>query len=189
VVVLAAGQARRMGRAKQLIEVDGAPLVCRSLDIAVASGAQQVVLVTGAYAPEVSAAVAPLAERQPHLGIVHNAAWATGQASSMQTGLAALAPAVEAAIFLPVDQPFVPPVLLRRLAHGWRRGADLVAPTVDGALRGAPALFDRRMWPELMAVEGDTGGRALLRRYAAHVQRVPAAASWLRDLDTPEDLG
>ena len=57
----------------------------------------------------------------------------------MHLALESLDPGAEAVIFLPVDQPFVPPSLLNRLIQGWRGGADLAAPQVDGQLRGAPA--------------------------------------------------
>ncbi|HXF60909.1 MAG TPA: NTP transferase domain-containing protein, partial [Caldilineaceae bacterium] len=91
-------------------------------------------------------------------------------------------------IFLPVDQPFLPPALLRRMARLWREGARMVAPQVEGELRGAPALFDRALWPELYKVEGDVGGRAVLRRYPEAVKTLAVDPAWLRDLDRPEDL-
>ena len=66
---------------------------------------------------------------------------------------------------MPVDQPFLSPVLLRRLIQAWRQGAELAAPAVDGQVRGAPALFDRSFLAELAAVQGDTGGRSVLQRH------------------------
>lgn len=188
VVVLAAGRAQRMGRPKQLIMLDGTALVRRAVTTALAAGAQQVVLVSGAQAAAVEAEIAPLVAARSELAVVHNPAWESGQASSMHTGLAALRPEIEAAILMPVDQPYLPAALLRRLAQGWRTGAPLAAPAIDGALRGAPALFDRSLWPELMDVRGDVGGRGVLRRHAARVQTVSSQAAWLRDLDTPDDL-
>src|SRR5690606_12075971 len=116
---------------------------------------QPVVLVTGAHAARVEAEAAPLAANHAQVTVVHNPHWESGQASSMHAGLAALHPTVEAAIFVPVDQPFVPPALLRRLIQCWRTGAPLAAPRVEGEIRGAPALFDRTLWPELLAVRGD----------------------------------
>jgi molybdenum cofactor cytidylyltransferase len=189
VVVLAAGQAQRMGAAKQLLTVDGMPLVERALRTALASAAQQVVLVIGAHGDQVAAAAAPFVAAHPHVTMVHNPLWAAGQATSMHAGLAALSAAVEGAVFMPVDQPFLPPALLRRMIRAWRQGAPLVAPQADGALRGAPALFDRSLWSELRAITGDVGGRAVLQRHAAQVETVAVAADLLRDLDTPDDLG
>jgi molybdenum cofactor cytidylyltransferase len=188
VVVLAAGQAQRMGSPKQLIAVDGTTMVRRAVTTALAAGAQQVVLVSGAHAAAVEAEIAPLVACRSELAVVHNPVWESGQASSMQAGLAALRPEIEAAIFVPVDQPHVPAALLRRLAQAWRTGAALAAPVVAAEMRGAPALFDRSLWPELMDVRGDVGGREVLRRHAARVRTIPAQAAWLRDVDTPDDL-
>jgi molybdenum cofactor cytidylyltransferase len=189
IVVLAAGRSSRMGRAKQLVVVDGESMVRNAVKVALATQASQVVLVTGAYADEVAGEVLDLVEATDGLlSIAHNAAWAEGQAGSMQVGLGALSKQCGAAIFFPTDQPYTPPLLLNQLAAAWQAGAILAAPSVDGELRGAPALFDRYLWPELYAVKGDTGGRGVLRAHAERVVTVPVPAAWLRDVDTPEDL-
>ena len=93
-----------------------------------------------------------------------------------------------AALFLPTDQPFVPPLLLQQLIRAWRTGARLVAPLVDGQVRGAPALFDRTLWPEMLALQGDIGARPLLQKYRGEVINLPIAGAFLRDIDTPQDL-
>lgn len=93
-----------------------------------------------------------------------------------------------AALFLPTDQPFVPPVLLQQLIRTWRTGARLVAPLVDGQVRGAPALFDHTLWPEMLALQGDIGARPLLQKYRGEIVTIPTPAHLLRDIDTPEDL-
>jgi CTP:molybdopterin cytidylyltransferase MocA len=189
VVILAAGRSSRMGRAKQLIEVDGERMVRRALRVALASGASMVVLVTGAYHDEVVAAVADLQEVEAgRMRLVHNPDWEAGQAGSMQAGLRALPASCEAAIFLPVDQPYIELVLLQQLAEAWQQGATIAAPVVEGELRGAPALFDRSLWPELYQVKGDVGGRPVLRAHAEQVYTIDTPAAWLRDVDTPQDL-
>lgn len=189
VIILAAGRSSRMGRAKQLVEVDGERMVRRALRVALASGASDVVLVTGAYQDEVVAAVTDLQkEAAGRLHLAHNPDWEAGQAGSMQVGLRALPHGCGAAIFLPVDQPYVEPVLLQQLAEAWQQGALIAAPVVEGELRGAPALFDRSLWPELHQVKGDVGGRPVLRAHAGQVHRIDTPAAWLRDVDTPHDL-
>jgi molybdenum cofactor cytidylyltransferase len=189
VVVLAAGRSSRMGQAKQLVAVHGELMVRRALRVALASGTSEVLLVTGAYADEVNAAIGDLREEAAgRLQIVHNSTWAEGQAGSMQVGIRALSAACGAAIFLPVDQPYVEVLLLQQLAEAWQQGALVAAPTVEGELRGAPALFDRSLWPDLLAVKGDVGGRGVLRAHAEQVQTIAVPAAWLRDVDTPQDL-
>ena len=186
-VVLAAGESRRMGEPKQLLRWQGEPLVTRAARIALESGASETVVVTGAVGEQVEAALAPLREAgRGRLRIVRNAAWQDGQAGSVHAAVEALPAACEAVLFLPVDQPRLPAALLRRLWQAWRGGSDLGAVTVDGAIRGAPGLFDRRFFGQLRQVQGDGGGGRLLRRYAVEVSAIEAPVEWVADVDTPE---
>ncbi|MEZ4638323.1 MAG: nucleotidyltransferase family protein [Caldilineaceae bacterium] len=184
-VVLAAGESRRMGQAKQLLELDGEPLVARAARIALAGSTNQVIVVSGAHADAVHAALSPLLAQTERLRLVHNTAWESGQASSVLAAMDALDPGCDAVQFLPVDQPFIPTALLRVLWAAWRRGADLVAPAVDGAMRGAPAVFDRRYFPSLRQLRGDQGGRPILKQHSASVVTVATDAHALADVDTP----
>jgi molybdenum cofactor cytidylyltransferase len=189
-VILAAGGSTRMGRTKQLIEVEGVPLIAHALRAALTSGVEEVVVVTGAAADGVTNAVRAFVPTTDagRVRIVHNPLWPSGQASSVHAALNVTAGATEAMLFLPVDQPHVRPLLLQRLIRAWEEGARLAAPRVGGAVRGAPALFDRSLWPELRDLHGDVGGRPLLRKYQAEVVGVSAQASDLRDIDRPADL-
>ena len=131
VVVLAAGASRRMGRPKQVEPIDGVPMVVRAARVAGAAGVGPVILVTGAQDAAVLAALAEWSSALPGpVQVVQNPDWATGQATSMHAALRTLPPTVGAAIFVPVDQPFLNPLLLRQLARAWHGGANLAAPTV-----------------------------------------------------------
>ncbi|MEM7538509.1 MAG: selenium cofactor biosynthesis protein YqeC [Chloroflexota bacterium] len=189
VVVLAAGASRRMGRSKQVEVVDGEMMVVRAVRNALASGADRVFVVTGAYEDKVIAALEAIQADEPRLQFVHNTEWETGQASSVRAAIHALGDSsISAITFMPVDQPFLPSSLLQRVMYEWRVGAQLVAPTVDGKLRGAPALWDRVYWPELLTLDGDVGARPILQKYQNDVAAVSVKAELLRDIDSPEDL-
>jgi molybdenum cofactor cytidylyltransferase len=192
VVILAAGAATRFGAPKQLAEVNGRPMLVSALATAAALGGP-VYVVIGAHAEAVESLLAdlptPLLQQLTgRLHIVKNTAWAYGQASSLHVSVRSLGSEVEAAIWMPVDQPFLQTELLAQLAAAWRRGANLAAPAVQGEMRGAPALFDRTHWPELLEVAGDSGGRSILRRHADQVTLIAASGATLRDIDMPADL-
>ena len=187
-IVLAAGESSRMGQPKQLLRWQGEPLVTRAARIALESGASETVVVTGAVAEQVEAALAPLREAgRGRLRVVFNPSWQDGQAGSVRAAMEALPAACEAALFLPVDQPRLPAALLRRLWQTWRGGGDLTAVAVNEAVRGAPAVFDRRFFGQLRQVQGDRGGGMLLRRHAGEVSAIETPGEWLADVDTPED--
>ncbi len=180
-IVLAGGEAQRYGRPKQLLPWRGKPFVWQSADLALRSGLDPVVVITGAHGEAVRAAVAGL----PVI-IQENPDWAAGQSTSMKAGLRALPAGIGAAVFLLADQPHLPPALIRQLVETHRRKLPaLIVPDVDGR-RGNPVLFDRRTFRDLLEISGDVGGRAIFGRFAA--ERLP----WLDerillDVDTPAD--
>ncbi len=187
-IVLAAGASQRMGQPKQLLRWRGEPLVTRAARIALQSGASEAIVISGAVSEQVEAALEPLRrDAGGRLRLVFNADWQEGQAGSVRVAVEALPAACEAALFLPVDQPRLPAALLRRLWQTWRGGSDLAAVAVGGAIRGAPALFDRRYFDLLKRVEGDRGGGMLLQRHAADISAIETPGHWLADVDTPED--
>jgi len=184
-VILAAGQARRMGGPNKLTaRFDGVPLVRRVAEAALQSAADPVVLVTGHRAAEVELAAAGLALR-----IVHNPDYAEGLATSLKAGLAAVPPEAAGALVVLADMPGVTRDVLDRLVAEFeaRDGAAIVLPTVDGK-RGNPVLWPRAFFPELMAVTGDTGARHLLGAHEDAVVRVEIGAAAAIDVDTPEAL-
>jgi molybdenum cofactor cytidylyltransferase len=93
-----------------------------------------------------------------------------------------------AVIFLPVDQPYLEGRHLGRLLDAWEGGAAIAVSAAEGR-RGAPVLFTRDYFPELRRLEGDEGGRQVLRRYPDTLVEVEALdPRVLRDVDTLDDL-
>lgn len=185
-VVLAAGPSRRFGDdpPKQLALFRGEPLVRRTANLALRSELSEVIVVVGLRAAEVTDAVADLAVR-----IVENPRFAEGQSTSVRTGLEAVGTDMDAALFIPIDQPGLTAGVIADLVDRYRKGgAPIVVPTSKGQ-RGAPVLFDRRMFGSLARIRGDAGGRQLLGSYRDSVVEVPLSTGEpLFDVDTPEDL-
>lgn len=180
-VLLAAGDSKRLGRPKQLLDWKGKPFIRQAAETALAAGLDPLVVVTGANADLSEAALSGLP-----VHIVHNSDWQLGQSSSVKTGLAALPARVGAAVFLVVDQPQLPVALIEALrAEHAGNLAPIVAPMVDGQ-RSNPVLFDRSTFADFAALQGDVGGRAIFSKHA--VTWVPwLDASLAIDVDTPED--
>ncbi len=189
-VLLAAGEGKRFGGAKQVALWRGKPLIVHVLDALAQTPLAKIVVVVGAHANRVRPVVEAWARQHPHvpLNIVDNPRWAEGQSTSVRAGLAALGP-VSAAIFPLADQPRITPDLIHALIQAHRRTLAAAVVPRYGGRPGAPVLFDRRVFRQLAALQGDTGGRALLHAYASdlvHVDWADATAGW--DVDRPEDL-
>jgi molybdenum cofactor cytidylyltransferase len=183
-VVLAAGGSSRFGSPKQLARWGDKTFIEQVADTALASGAELVVVVLGA---EIEQSRAVLDNRPVRVVINNN--WAQGQSTSLKTGLAALPPAINSAVFLLVDLPAVRPEIVDALIERHRQTlAPIVWPEFEGK-RGNPVLFDRRLFAELAQVSGDTGGRPVLVAYKDQAERIELAdEAVIQDFDRPEDL-
>ncbi len=184
-VLLAAGLSSRMGQPKQLLDWRGRPLVRHMAEVALASRLAGLVVVLGA---EAQAARAALLGLGGPVETVECDDYRTGQAASLRCGLSALPAAATAALVLLVDQPLVGPELINRLLDAFEQTPATLAvvPRYQGR-RGNPVLVAGGLFAELLALQGDTGARALFERHAAQVRWLdvddPAV---LIDADTPE---
>lgn len=188
-VLLAAGCARRFGgeKAKQLVEVGGIPLVRRVALAALASSLAEVVAVLGHQQGPVRRVLGGL-----DLRLLENPDYAKGQSSSIQKGLATLlqtpSPRLRGVLFIPADLPFLSSGLIDRLLLAWRHEKQIVLP-VDRQRRGAPVLFGRSFFGDLLALEGDVGGQVLLSRHADRIVEVAVDDPLeLFDIDQHEDF-
>ena len=180
-ILLAAGASSRFGMPKPLLDWNGLPFVRVIAENALRAGLSPLVLVTGAYADEVESAVQGIPLR-----IARNDAWASGQSASLRAGIRALESSTRAAIFLLADQPQIPAALLRAILEEYARsGAKILAPRV-GERWANPVLFDAALFPALLSLEGDIGGRALFAQFPPHPV-LWEDESILLDADTPED--
>lgn len=179
-VVLAAGASSRYGQPKQLLDYHGEPFVRRVAKTALAAGLSPVVIVTGANAEAVEAAV-----RDLPVILARNEQWQDGQSASVKAGLSQCADS-GGAVFLLVDQPQVTVHVLQALASRHALGLPPVIVPLVADRRGNPVLFDRAVFADFQALEGDVGGRAIFRNYP--VEYIPwHDESLLFDVDNEAD--
>jgi molybdenum cofactor cytidylyltransferase len=184
-VVLAAGTSTRMGGPNKLLfDVEGEPLVRRSVARALAAGLSPVVVVLGHEAERVRAQLEGLPCRP-----VINAEYAGGINASLKTGIAAVPPSVDAAVVMLADMPFVTAqmitTLVQRYGAGEARPA-LVISEYEG-INAPPMLYDRALFAELQQMEGEGCGKQVVKRHRAEAVVVQWPAEALSDVDIPAD--
>lgn len=185
-LILAAGRSTRMGSANKLLaEVDGAAMVLRAVDAALASQAAKVVAVTGHDAERVTAAIVGR-----KVTVVHNPDFATGMSTSLHRGLAAFDESFDGVIVCLADMPRVTAATLDRLIAAFNpvEGRAICVPTWNGK-RGNPVLWAKRFFPEMAEIHGDTGARHLIGEHGELVCEIAMADdAVLIDVDTPDAL-
>lgn len=182
-VILAAGGSSRMGRPKQLLPIEGSPLLLRTVQTVLASPAWPVVVVLG-HAVET---LRPLLARLP-VQVVHNAEWSKGLGSSILAGIQILerfSTSLDGALIALADQPHLSSSAIGRLSSAFQGPNSIAAARYSEAV-GVPVIFGRSYFAELLALQPEHGAQRLLRVHAASVAPVDLPEMAV-DLDTPED--
>jgi molybdenum cofactor cytidylyltransferase len=184
-IVLTAGLSSRMGRNKLLIEIEGTPLVQRVINTLHATGLRHIIVVTGHQAELVRASCSqPAADLQ----FVHNPAYESGRASSVQAGLRAVPSGSGAVLIMPGDVPFVKAELIQRLLAQFAAHGRITFPLCNGA-KGHPVIFPASSFHLLQSLAADETLHDYLLDNPGETHPVETDdPGCLRDIDSPEDL-
>jgi len=163
-VVLAAGTSSRLGRPKQLLELEGRPLVQHAVDAAADAGLDEVIVVLGHAAERIRAAV-----RLPNnVRAVLNPDYALGQSTSVASGLKACRPDAEAAAIMVADQPGLGSEVIAEVVRAFVKGEAPVVRATWGGTPGHPVVVARPTWERWLeaggaaGLAGDRGARDLV---------------------------
>lgn len=184
-ILLAAGQSRRMGGPNKLLaEFDGVPLVRRSAHRLAAAGVVPVVAVVGHQGDRIRSALEGL-----DLAVAENADFASGLASSIRTGLAAMPETIGGLLVALADMPEISTQHYDRLIDAFREagGNAIIRATVNGK-RGNPVILPRSLFEAVSRLVGDMGARHLVEGGAAEVVDVELGAAAGADVDTPDAM-
>lgn len=183
-IVLAAGESKRMaGRHKLLLPLAGKTMIAWMVEAILAAGLDDVIVVLGHEA----AAVQKTLNKKP-VRFALNPNYRRGMASSIQAGLAALAPQTQIIMIALADQPLVTAAEINFMIAEFSRVPEktIGVPTFKGQ-RGHPVLLDLRYREEMLALQGDVGCKSILARYPEAVFEIAMPArNILEDADTPE---
>lgn len=185
IIYLAAGNSRRFGSNKLLVEYQGKPLYRHGLDmlIKIAEEHDDVTLTVVTQYGQIEQALKDTGVR-----VVVDEACKKGASYSIRAGIQALGDVSEEdyLLFVVADQPHLTKGTVERLL----RCADQKMEAVSvryGEHRGNPVLFSMGFREELLALTGDQGGRAVLRRHPCRYISVSDERE-LMDIDRRSDL-
>ena len=184
-IVLAAGESKRMGQTKLLLDLEGKAILQWVLDNLCGSQVDEVILVLGHEADRILRTV-----DTHRVKVVINKNYRQGMITSIEQGLMNLNDKVDAFFIVLADQPGVSPEVFNRLITEFRRVAppkNIVIPTFRGR-RGNPALFGAKYQKEAFRIKGDVGLRQILQEHPEDILSVEMDTdSILQDIDTPDD--
>jgi len=184
-LILAAGASRRLGTPKQLVRVDGVSLLRRTAQAVIGAGISRMLLVTGCRREEMELEVNDLP-----IETYYHKHWEEGQGSSLAMGLRQLVelnPEIDAALIALIDQPRLHAGHIIKMMEIYRpREACIVASGYAGTY-GVPTLVDQCYFGEMYQLQGEHGGKKVLRKHEEQIIIVPFPEGDL-DIDKQEDL-
>lgn len=184
IIILAAGASTRMGTPKQLLLYRGCSLLRQTIETAMASVCQPVVVVLGANAQQISSEV-----HHPTVTVVENPDWPLGMGSSIRRGILSLetcSQTIDAAVITVCDQPFLSTEIINHLVAAYHStGKSIVACQYADTL-GVPVLFQQIFFSELVTLNESGGAKKLMNKYSKEVFSIPFPLGMI-DIDTPRD--
>jgi molybdenum cofactor cytidylyltransferase len=182
---LAAGESRRMGFPKPLLQLDNGETFVAHLARLMLPVVAHLTVVVGAYADRVRPAIPD----DPRITVVNNPEWERGQLSSIKAGIRALAPDASSALIHLADHPLVKGATFSAMTYTFREfGKPIVIARQDGH-RGHPVIFGRSVFAELLDAPEDQGARVVVNADPSRIVYMDADDPGIvLDLDTPEEL-
>ncbi|MEM1135994.1 MAG: nucleotidyltransferase family protein [Bacteroidota bacterium] len=183
VILLAAGESRRLGTPKQLLKLLDKTLVARASEAILQTEIDKVVVVTGESAEEVK-----LALTSYQVDIVYNKDWKSGMGSSIKKGTHALLqkyPDIQALLICLCDQPFLNSNYLKKVIEQYMKTEKLIIASYYNDKASVPALFDHSLFGKLLQLQGEEGARKIIRGNSRIVEHIPFPEGKY-DIDTIE---
>ena len=183
-VLLAAGESKRLGANKLLLDIGGETLLERAIKVLLRSHVDEVLVVVGFEAARVSRRL-----RGKPIRLVLNRDHREGMASSLRVGVAHTARSAHGVVIGLADQPWLTSDTVDRLVDAYRgTSKGIVCPTYGG-MRGHPVIFNMKRYKEvLLSLRGDTGGRSVIDAHEDDLLEVPVdSPGVIRDIDLWED--
>ena len=184
VIILAAGNASRMGKAKQLLPYKGTTLLGHAIEIAEASLANSTHCVVGAHSEAILKETT-----HPEVIFIANSNWASGLSTSIVAAVRHIVSAkdgTQALLITLADQPKISSTYLNTMIQLHEKHPETIIASDYAESLGVPALFPKNYWNALLQLKGDKDAKEFLNAHKAQAIAMNAV-EFLFDIDTPED--
>lgn len=184
VLIVAAGESKRLGTPKQLLQFEGQSIINRLIEIVRMSGEIPITMVLGAEAEAIQAQLTDTT-----LNLVLNEDWKEGMGTSIRIGLTRMIEvdsALDGVMILVCDQPYIKSEQIQALIQLQNNTGLPMAACFYAGIVGTPALFHSSMFPQLLQLKDDNGAKIILKEAIDQVAQLHFEKA-VMDIDTEED--
>jgi molybdenum cofactor cytidylyltransferase len=182
-IILAAGESKRMGFPKMLLQFNGKTMIENVLENVAGSVSDGILVVLGAGRKDLMS----LASKYD-VKYCYNKNYREGMLSSVQCGFKNLPPDARAILVFQGDQPFITPSVINKVVGAYRSsGKGIIIPVYNGK-RGHPLLLDSKYRDQIDNLDPDEGLRSITYIYSSDIHEVDTdEPGILRDFNTYDD--
>ena len=185
-VILAAGQGRRTGSNKLLVEgQDGLPMFMHAVNAAIASNAKPVFVITGHRHEELEEWLEKL-----DVNVIYNPAFESGVKTSIRLGLKAMPSSCDGALLLPADMPNIGAAEINKLIAKFDASQDkqLVFFTHKG-VKNNPIIWSKSLYDKADLIPENAAFRVIFAEHSDYTKAVEIKdAGKLLDINFPNDV-
>jgi len=181
-VILAAGKSERFGKTKQLAALGNKTVLQCTVDNFTQSSADEIIVVLGYKYKEILKRLGHTTAK-----LVFNPEFETGMGSSLVEGIKHVRKDADGILLALADQPFIDSITINRLIDVFKSNTKGIIIPVYQEHRGNPVILSVKYREELLQIQGDTGGREIVKRHPEDILEVEVDCKGvLTDIDTPE---
>ena len=181
--ILAAGESRRMGSPKALLDYHGKTFTEHLAEVTRHPRIGVLRVVLGAKADEIRSRISVGDE-----AIVINSNWATGQLSSIHAAIRSLSEIeTEGLLLCPVDHPMISASVVAQIISAFDETRKSIVLPVYKGRRGHPVIFRASLYGELLAASPELGARQVVWAHPGEIAEVAVEEEGVvLNLDDPE---
>ncbi len=183
-IVLAAGASKRLGRPKQLIQIEGMAMLAHLINKISQAGFSKIMAVLGSEHQKMSDTISEL----PVYTVVNNQ-WQKGMGNSFSCGLKESLkkwPGMSHLLVSVCDQPFVPVSHFTAIKSKISEDPSLIVASGYNGTFGPPLVCGKTYFEEIIQLDGEKGAKSIFKKYHKQIEIIPCEEC-ARDIDTPED--
>ncbi len=185
-VILAAGQGRRSGTNKLLVEdQNNIPMFMHAINSAIASDAKPVFVVTGYRHEEMEEYLEKI-----DVNVLYNPSYASGIKTSINMGLRAIPSSCDGAILLPADMPYISAADINKLINKFDKNFEKqVCMYSNKGVKSNPILWSKSLYEKADIVPDNAMTRVVFVEHADYTKTIETKdKKKLLDINYPNDV-
>lgn len=190
-IYMASGFGKRYGTNKLITEFQGEPLYLHGLlslqkvaKLLAEDKIQCELFLISQYERVMSGSF----DRVPEAERIFNEDSDQGITASLKLGTEVSRKDTDAFLYFVADQPCMRGETIAEFVRGFLKSGKGIGCVCAKGHRGSPNIFSRQYKKELLALEGDQGGRQIMEKHPEDIWMMEVDERELRDIDQPADL-